>query len=372
MEVKLNLTPIEKWFPELDEPFAISGPCSAESEEQMLTIARDLVKLRNVKIFRAGIWKPRTRPNAFEGVGVVGLKWLRKVKEETGLLTSAEVANASHVEQAIKHGVDILWIGARTTVNPFSVQEIADALKGYDIPVMVKNPVSPDLQLWIGALERINQAGITKLGAIHRGFSPLSKSEYRNEPTWNIPIELKRLIPNLPMVCDPSHIAGNRVLIEPISQKAFDLQMDGLMIESHNDPDNALSDAKQQITPATLSKILDRLVPRATGTKDIDYEMQLKGLRSKIDKIDADILETLSARMQIAEEIASHKKAHNISILQPERYDEIMKGRVKKGASLNLKEKFVTDLYEMIHQNSIKRQTEIFNTESTPKEDLSV
>lgn len=372
MQVKLNLTPIEKWFPELDEQFAISGPCSAESEEQMLTIARELVKLRNVKIFRAGIWKPRTRPNAFEGVGVVGLKWLKKVKEETGLLTSTEVANASHVEQAIKHGVDILWVGARTTVNPFSVQEIADALQGYDIPVMVKNPVNPDLQLWIGALERINQAGITKLGAIHRGFSPLSKSEYRNDPTWKIPVELKRLIPDLPIVCDPSHIAGNRLLIEPVSQKAFDLQMYGLMIECHHDPDNALSDAKQQITPKTLSKMLDRLVPRATGTEDIDYEMHLKALRSKIDKIDADLMETISSRMQIAEEIAKHKKEHNISILQPERYDEILNSQVKKGVDLKLKEKFVRNLYELIHQNSIRRQTEIFNNKDIKKEGTTV
>ncbi len=363
MQVKLNLTPIDKWFDVLNEPFAISGPCSAESEEQMLTIAKELVKLKNVKIFRAGIWKPRTRPNAFEGVGVVGLKWLKKVKEETGLLTSAEVANAAHVEQAIKHGVDILWVGARTTVNPFSVQEIADALQGYDIPVMVKNPVNPDLQLWIGALERINQAGITKLGAIHRGFSPLSESKYRNEPNWKIPIELKRIIPEIPIVCDPSHISGNRVLIEPISQKAFDLQMDGLMIEAHHDPDNALSDAKQQITPSTLKKILDRLVIRETGTKDVDYEMHLKALRDKIDKVDNEVLEALSARMQIAEEIAQHKKEHNISILQPERYDEIMNGRVAKGKTLMLKEKFVTDLYEMIHNNSIKRQEEIFTAE---------
>lgn len=372
MQVNLNLTPINKWFKELDKQFVISGPCSAESEGQMLAIGRALVKLKNVKIFRTGIWKPRTRPNAFEGVGVIGLKWLKKVKEDTGLITSVEVANAFHVAQAIKHGVDILWIGARTTVNPFSIQEIADALKGYDIPVMVKNPVNPDLQLWIGALERINQAGITKLGAIHRGFSPLSESKYRNDPTWKIPIELKRIIPELPIICDPSHISGNRVLIETVSQKAFDLQMDGLMIESHNNPDNALSDAKQQITPDTLSEILDRLVIRESGTKNVDYEMQLKTLRNKIDKVDADILENLSIRMQIAEEIALHKKEYNIAILQPKRYNEIMSDRLIKGKNLLLKEKFVADLYKMIHQNSIKRQEEIFNNDVITKQNTTV
>lgn len=361
MKVNLNLSPIENWIPGLTEPLVISGPCSAESEEQVMAVARELKKNPKIKVFRAGIWKPRTRPNSFEGIGEVGLQWLKRVKEETGLLTSVEVAKASHVELALKHGVDIIWIGARTSVNPFSVQEIADCLKGVDIPVLVKNPINPDLQLWIGALERINQAGITKLGAIHRGFSPLSDSEYRNEPMWSIPLELQRIIPNLPIICDPSHISGNRILIEPVSQKAYDLQMNGVMIESHMDPDNALSDAKQQITPKTLEKILDRLIIRKPETSDVDFELRLKELRQKIDQIDHDILEVMGARMQVAEEIALHKKEHNITILQKGRYDQIMNDRIEEGKKFLLKEEFVKELYEMIHENSIKRQTEVMN-----------
>jgi chorismate mutase len=361
MKVSLNLSPIENWIPGLDEPLVVSGPCSAESEEQVMAVARELRKNPRVKVFRAGIWKPRTRPNAFEGIGEVGLKWLQRVKQETGFLTSVEVAKASHVELALKYGVDILWIGARTTVNPFSVQEIADSLKGIDIPVLVKNPLNPDLQLWIGALERINQAGITKLGAVHRGFSPLSDSQYRNEPMWSIPLELQRIVPNLPIICDPSHISGNRILIEPISQKAYDLQMNGVMIECHMDPDNALSDAKQQITPKTLEKILDRLIIRKPATSDVDFELRLKELRAKIDEVDHDLLEAMGTRMQLAEEIALHKKEHNITILQKGRYDELMNNRIAMGKQFLLKEDFVQDLYEMIHENSIKRQTEVMN-----------
>lgn len=364
MDLNLILSPIENWIEGLDQPLVISGPCSAESEEQVLETARQLKANTNIQVLRAGIWKPRTRPGTFEGVGVVGLKWLQKAKEETGLLTAVEVANAEHVELALKFGVDILWVGARTTVNPFSVQEVADALRGYDVPVLVKNPINPDLQLWIGALERINQAGITKLGGIHRGFSPMSGSQYRNDPQWEIPIELKRLIPELPMICDPSHIAGNRALIEPISQKAYDLQMNGVMIESHIDPDNALSDAKQQITPKTLASLLDRLIIRDRETSDVDFELRLKDLRTKIDKIDNELLEVMASRMQVAEEIAMHKKEHNITILQVNRYEEIMNNRVEKGKKLLLKEEFVKNLYEMIHNNSIKRQTEIMNTEN--------
>ena len=369
MKVNLNLTPIKNWIPGLEEPLVISGPCSAESEEQVMAVARELKKNPKVKVFRAGIWKPRTRPNNFEGIGEIGLQWLKRVKEETGLLTSIEVAKASHVELALKYDIDIIWIGARTTVNPFSVQEIADALVGVDIPVLVKNPINPDLQLWVGALERINQAGITKLGAIHRGFSPLSDSDYRNEPMWSIPVELERMIPNLPIICDPSHISGNRILIEPVSQKAYDLQMKGVMIESHMDPDNALSDAKQQITPKTLDKILDRLVIREPKSSDLDFELGLKELRKKIDQIDQDILEAMGARMQVAEEIALHKKDHNITILQTGRYDELMKDRMEKGKKYLLQPEFVKALYEQIHENSIKRQTEIMNKESAEKVD---
>lgn len=348
-------------------PLIIGGPCSAESEEQVLSTARLIKEHTNIQVLRSGIWKPRTRPGTFEGIGVVGLKWLQKAKEETGLLTATEVATAEHVELALKYEVDILWVGARTTVNPFSVQEVADALKGSDVPVLVKNPINPDLQLWIGALERINQAGITKLGGIHRGFSAASGSQYRNDPTWSIPIELKRLIPDLPLICDPSHIAGNRALIEPVSQKAFDLQMNGVMIESHIDPDNALSDAKQQVTPKTLGGIIDRLIIRDAKSDDVDFEIRLKELRGKIDKIDGELLEVMAQRMQVAEEIARHKKEHNITILQPGRYDEIMENRVNKGKGLFLQEQFVHDLYEMIHSNSIKRQTAIMNAEAEEK-----
>ncbi|MEM7299039.1 MAG: chorismate mutase [Bacteroidota bacterium] len=353
---------MENWIEGLKMPLIIGGPCSAESEEQVLATARLIKENTNIQVIRAGIWKPRTRPGSFEGIGVVGLKWLNKAKEETGLMTAVEVATAEHVELALKYNIDILWVGARTTVNPFSVQEVADALKGNDVPVLVKNPINPDLQLWIGALERINGAGITKLGAIHRGFSAASGSQYRNDPTWSIPIELKRLVPDIPIVCDPSHIAGNRALIEPISQKAFDLQMNGVMIESHIDPDNALSDAKQQITPKTLGQILDRLVIREAESHDVDFEIRLKEMREKIDKVDGELLEVMAQRMQIAEEIARHKKEHNITILQVNRYEEIMENRVKKGKSLFLQEQFVHDLYEMIHDNSIRRQTAIMNS----------
>ncbi len=368
MDVKLTLSPLESWFKVLGQPLIISGPCSAESEEQVLGIARQLKKHTNAKVFRAGIWKPRTRPGAFEGIGVVGLKWMKKAKEETGLLTAVEVATAEHVELALKFGIDILWVGARTTVNPFAVQEIADALRGHDMPVLVKNPINPDLQLWIGAFERINQAGITKLGGIHRGFSPMSGSRYRNDPSWEIPIELKRIVPALPIVNDPSHIAGNRSLIEPLAQKAFDMQMNGLMIESHIDPDNALSDAKQQITPKTLGAILDRLIIRVPKTGNAGFELRLKELRSKIDKIDNELLEVLGARMQVAEEIALHKKKHNITILQVDRYEEIMNNRIQKGKSVLLKEGFVKHLYESIHNHSIKRQTEIMNSKGNAGE----
>jgi chorismate mutase len=367
MSINLTLSPMENWIEGLNMPLIIGGPCSAESEEQVLATAKQIKENTKIQVLRAGIWKPRTRPGSFEGIGVVGLKWLQKAKEETGLMTAVEVATPEHVELALQFGVDILWVGARTTVNPFSVQAVADELKGHDVPVLVKNPINPDLQLWIGALERINQAGITKLGAIHRGFSAASGSQYRNDPTWSIPIELKRLIPNIPIVCDPSHIAGNRALIEPISQKAFDLQMNGLIIESHIDPDNALSDAKQQVTPKTLAGILDRLIIREPETKDVDFELRLKDLRSKIDKIDGELLEVLAQRMQVAEEIALHKKEHNITILQPGRYEEIMENRVAKGKGLFLKEQLVHDLYEMIHDYSIRRQTAIMNGEGAEK-----
>ncbi len=295
-------------------PLIIAGPCSAETEEQVLQTARALKK-NGIKIFRAGIWKPRTRPNAFEGVGSEGLKWLKTVKEETGMLTSTEVANVKHVYAALKNGIDIIWIGARTSANPFAVQDIADALRGVDIPVLVKNPVNPDAELWIGALERINNAGITKLGAIHRGFSTYDKTLFRNDPQWQITIELRRRIPNLPIINDPSHICGNRHLLYDVSQKAMDLNFDGLIIESHINPDKALSDAMQQITPDVLKDLIDRLILRESG-EGHEVEMNLVELREQVDKLDDKLINLFDKRMKVVEEIGKHKKENNLTILQ--------------------------------------------------------
>lgn len=359
----MNLTPMAEWAPTSDLPLLIAGPCSAESEEQVLSTAKLLEKDHRAMVYRAGLWKPRTRPGTFEGVGAVGLEWLKKVKQETRLLTATEVAKGEHVKLAIDAGVDILWIGARTTVNPFSVQEIADALKGYDVPVLVKNPINPDIQLWIGALERINQAGITKLGAIHRGFSPLSQSIYRNDPTWKIPVELKRLLPELPIVCDPSHIGGSRDLIEPVSQMAFDLQMEGLMIESHIDPSVALSDAKQQVTPAALTAILDDIIWRQAQTENKEFARHLTVLRNEIDDVDTELMNLLAARMNIVDKIADHKKENNVTILQVSRYEEILKKRLQQADMKNLNKDFVKGIFEQIHQNSIRRQEAIMNEE---------
>ncbi len=362
MNIELNIEPMENWFPKTkDLPLLIAGPCSAETEEQVIETAKLIEKDHRAMVYRAGLWKPRTRPGTFEGVGAEGLPWLKRVKEETRLLTATEVAKGVHVQQAIDAGVDILWIGARTTVNPFSVQEIADALKGHDIPVLVKNPINPDLQLWIGALERINQAGITKLGAIHRGFSPNSESKYRNDPKWKLAIELKRLLPELPIVCDPSHIGGSRELIEPVAQKAFDLQMEGLMIETHINPDVALSDAKQQVTPAKLTAILDEIILRRAESANNAFVASLKDLRSKIDKVDDDLIKLLGKRMALVDEIGESKKENNVTILQVGRYENILNDRVSKGEDENLSAEFIKDIYEFIHQNSIKRQEQIMN-----------
>lgn len=361
MEIKLNIEPLSAWGLKKEYPIVIAGPCSVETKEQILTIAKEVAKLGIVSVFRGGIWKPRTRPNSFEGVGTIGLKWLKNVKDETGLPIAVEVANSEHVEIALKHNVDILWIGARTTANPFSVQEIADTLKGNDIPVMIKNPVNPDLQLWIGALERINQAGITKLMAVHRGFSSFNKTIYRNKPNWEIVIELKRKIPELPVICDPSHIGGRRDLILSISQEAFDLEMNGIIVEVHNQPDKALSDAEQQITPDELEQILKKIVlrnHRFINAKNID---QLEQLREKIDFIDKELLELLSFRKTMIEKIGEYKKENKITILQLSRWDEIMKSRIEMGEKLNLEKEFVQLFYQFIHEDAIKRQAEILN-----------
>lgn len=355
----MNIKKLNEWGILNEDSLLISGPCSAETEEQVLAAAHEL-KAKGLKVFRAGIWKPRTRPNSFEGIGSEGLDWLKLVKKETGMLVSTEIANVKHVYEALKAGIDILWIGARTSVNPFAVQEIADALKGVDIPVLVKNPINPDLELWIGALERINQAGITRIGAIHRGFSSYEHTKYRNTPQWQIPIELKRRFPELPIICDPSHIGGTRELIAPISQKALDLNFDGLMIESHCNPEKAWSDAKQQITPQALEKLLHNLVKREEKPENISLT-DLEDLRFQIDQYDQDLLETLGKRMKAASAIGTYKKENNMLILQANRWDEIVNSRVENGANLELSEKMVKAIFEAIHQESINKQELILN-----------
>ena len=343
----------------ISRPIIIAGPCSAESEEQVLATAHELKNV-GVKIFRAGIWKPRTRPNAFEGVGSEGLKWLKKVKEETGMLTSTEVANVKHVYEALKNGVDILWIGARTSANPFAVQDIADSLRGVDIPVLVKNPVNPDVELWIGALERINNSGITKLAAIHRGFSTYDKTLFRNDPQWQIPIELRRRIPELPIITDPSHICGSRPLLYDVSQKAMDLNFDGLIIESHINPDKALSDAKQQLTPVALKELIDRIILRDSGI-NVETELNLAELREQIDKLDDKILNIFEKRMKVVEEIGRHKKENNLTILQTKRWDDLLNKRIKLGSRKGLSEEFISKIFRSIHQESINHQTIVMN-----------
>ncbi len=318
------------------------------------------LKNQNVSVFRAGIWKPRTRPNTFEGVGVEGLKWLTKVKQETGLKVATEVANAKHAYEALKHNVDVLWIGARTTVNPFAVQEIADALQGVDIPVLVKNPINPDLELWIGALERINKAGITKLGALHRGFSSYGDSAFRNAPNWQIPIELKRRFPELLIINDPSHIGGKRNLIQGISQKAMDLDFDGLMIEVHPNPDEAWSDAKQQITPSQLEEVIKSLKIRSKGDSKQE-QSKLCGLRKKIDYFDQELIEILEARMKVAGEIGEFKRNNDMIVLQNSRWGEVIEQSIALGQTKGLSREFVSKIFKAIHQESINNQTEIIN-----------
>ncbi len=337
-------------------PLVIAGPCSAESEEQVLTTGRALAA-QGVKIFRAGIWKPRTKPGGFEGVGMIGLPWLQKLKAETGMYTAVEVATKAHVEAALAFGVDILWIGARTTANPFAMQEIADTLQGHDLPVLIKNPVNPDVELWVGGIERIYRAGIHKLGVIHRGFSSADKTIYRNVPNWHIAIELRRRFPNLPIICDPSHIGGRRDLIQPLSQQAMDLGFDGLIIESHCNPDEAWSDAKQQVTPDALKEILSSLVIRDTVKTTED----LVDLRHQIDEIDDKILEILAKRMRISGEVANYKKEHAMPVLQAGRYDEILTKRSEQGSALGMSPEFVKEVFEAIHAESVRKQIEIIN-----------
>lgn len=337
-------------------PLVIAGPCSAETEEQVLKVAHDLQQA-GVKIMRAGIWKPRTKPGGFEGVGSEGLAWLRRAKEETGLYISTEVATQKHVYEALKYGVDLLWIGARTTANPFAVQEIAEALQGVDIPVLVKNPVNPDLELWIGALERLSAVGLTRLGAIHRGFSAYGKKLYRNQPQWQIPLELKRRYPHLPIICDPSHIGGKRELIEPLCQQAMDLDFDGLIVETHTHPDEAWSDAAQQITPAMLTSILDGLIIRSSKTSG----ESLSSLRSMIDEVDSQLIDILVRRMQISRSIGHLKKAEGLTVMQTSRYDQIMQRASEQAQRAGLTVDFVVSIFEAIHKESVRAQMELYS-----------
>ncbi|MCB9062652.1 MAG: bifunctional 3-deoxy-7-phosphoheptulonate synthase/chorismate mutase type II [Halobacteriovoraceae bacterium] len=357
----MDIKPLNSYIQNLTKPLVIAGPCSAESEEQVMAVAREVKNIEQVKIFRAGIWKPRTRPGTFEGVGSLGLPWLKKVKHETGLLVSTEVANAWHVEEALKHDIDILWIGARTTASPFAIQEIADAVKGTNIPVFVKNPINVDLALWIGALERLYNCGITKMAAIHRGFSAPDKTKYRNMPLWRIPIELKRRHPNIPIICDPSHIAGNRSLVPVVCQKAMDVNQDGLMIETHCDPNNAMSDAAQQITPSSLRELLGGLSLKTERSDDKDFEHHLEELRAKIDRIDHDLLEVLQQRMEVVEKIGEAKAECNITALQLSRMDELLIDRMRQGESLGLSPEYIKELYNVIHEESVRKQTRIMS-----------
>ena len=354
--MELELRPLALPGVPEERPIVIAGPCSAETEEQVMNTAQSLAK-QGTKIFRAGIWKPRTKPGGFEGIGVDGLAWMKRVKEETGMLVATEVATAKHVYECLKAGIDILWIGARTTANPFAVQEIADALKGVDVPVLIKNPVNPDLELWIGAMERINGAGLKRLGAIHRGFSSYDKKIYRNLPQWHIPIELRRRIPELPIFCDPSHIGGKRELVAPLCQQAMDLGFDGLIVESHCNPDAAWSDAAQQVTPDVLNYILDLLVIRE-GKQSTE---NLGGLRNQIDECDNQLIEILAKRMRVCREIGTFKKEHGMTILQTGRYNEILDKRGAQGALCGMTSEFIKKVFEAIHEESVRQQMEIIN-----------
>ena len=355
-----NSKKLRNWLDDfdLDHPLVIAGPCSAETESQVLGIAHEL-KNSDVSIFRAGIWKPRTRPGNFEGVGSIVLKWLQKVKKETGLLVTTEVANANHVKIALDHDIDVLWIGARSTVSPFIVQEIADALKNTDKIVLLKNPVNPDLSLWYGGIERLYTANIKKLGVIHRGFSTYSKTKFRNNPEWQIPIELQNKFPDLPLICDPSHICGRRDIIKQTSQKALDLNFDGLMIETHNDPDNAWSDAAQQITPKTLINLMKDLVIRKESLEERSFINELENLRIKIDNADSQILDILGNRMKVSEEIGKIKKKQNVAILQSARWNDILEKMISDGKEKGLSEDFILKIFKAIHQESINHQEKI-------------
>ena len=362
---KLDLIPLYDWgmFTE-PRPSVIAGPCSAETEEQVMETAKGL-KDMGINVFRAGIWKPRTHPGSFEGIGTEGLGWLQKIKKEYGLKVSTEVASERHVYECIKFGVDLVWLGARTTANPFLVQEIADALKGTDIPVLVKNPVNPDLDLWIGALERLNRAGIKKLGVIHRGFSTFEKIKYRNDPQWQVAIELRSRYPKLPFFVDPSHLGGSTDYIREISQRSLDLGFEGLMIESHCNPACAWSDAKQQLTPPELSDLLyNQILVRDADSDSPQWKENIDQLRAKIDVIDENLLYTLASRMKVSRQIGQYKKDNNVAILQTSRWDAVLAKVVEKGKEYDLPEKFLTAVFNAIHEASVEAQNEIISNRS--------
>ena len=353
-----EITPSPIFYKKGNKPFLIAGPCSAETEEQVIATASGLVSA-NIDLFRSGVWKPRTRPGAFEGKGSAALPWLKRVKDELGIRTTIEVATALQVEKALKFGIDVLWIGARSTANPFSVQEIADALKGVDVPVMVKNPTNPDLELWIGAIERVQAVGIKNIAAVHRGFSTYGKSIFRNEPYWEIPIELRRRLPEIPLFCDNSHICGNRIELKSVAQYALDLNYDGLMTETHCDPDHAWSDAQQQITPDEYAKLISALVFKRENSDDQDFLHHVASIRQQIDSLDAQVLQLIAQRMQLSEQIGLQKKNHNISILQLQRWNEILEKAKEFGRKQGLSERFIQHYLSAVHQESIARQSKV-------------
>ncbi len=362
MAVKIDSVPVSEWgFFTLPRPMVIAGPCSAESEEQVMETAKGLSAF-GIHVFRAGIWKPRTHPGCFEGAGVPGLKWLQRIKRELGMKVCTEVASEKHVYECIKHGVDMVWIGARTSANPFLMQEIADALQGTDIPVLVKNPVSPDVDLWTGALERLNMAGVKKLGLIHRGFTAMHKIAYRNEPGWGLAIEMRTRFPELPFFADPSHMGGSRKYLAEISQRAMDLGFEGLMVESHCDPACALSDASQQLTPRDLQRLLEeQITVRDADSDAADYRENIKALRSRIDVIDENLLSLLSSRMDVSKSIGQYKKDHNIAILQMDRWDALLDEMVRQGGSKGLSERFLRAFFNDIHEESVRVQNEVLS-----------
>ncbi|MBK7409000.1 MAG: bifunctional 3-deoxy-7-phosphoheptulonate synthase/chorismate mutase type II [Saprospirales bacterium] len=357
---------IQPIFSTSRRPILIAGPCSAETEEQVLATARALA-LQHIDLFRAGIWKPRTRPDSFEGVGEAGLSWLRRVKEETGLKVTTEVANAEHVEKALAHQIDVLWVGARTSANPFSVQEIADALTGVDIPVMVKNPINPDLKLWLGAVERLYKSGIRRMAIIHRGFSYYGETQYRNTPRWQIPIEMKRLLPDIQLICDNSHICGRRDILPDTAQKAMDLNFDGLMTEVHPAPDSAWSDASQQITPDSYLEMIANLVLRKPSSDDPEFLAMIEQLRYQIDEIDEDMIQLLARRMQLAEQIGGFKREKQIAILQSQRWNQVLEKGLRFGRQYGLSEAFMKALLKTIHQESINHQAFVMNERLAPE-----